>query len=224
MVRCVQINVVKMKIIKYVSKMIIWLMGWKIVGTFPDVPKMIVVLAPHRKGAFEVIMGLLVSYACEMQGRSVLVKEEAFKNPSVAWFLKKIGAIATKRNVSMKSGHVSQVESIVDEISAAQYITLVITPEGTRIKKDNPNPSWKTGFYFIAHEADIPYLCVAWDYNKKQVIFNDKGPVHTSLDMFRGHRDDMRKIMWWYSQTIPGYRPNIDLERFSRRTSDTEWS
>lgn len=193
-------------------------MGWKIVGKFPNVPKMIIVLAPHRKGAFEVILGLLVSYACEMKGRHVLVKEEAFENKYIRWFLIKIGAIATKRNNESSKDHpASQVQSIVDEINNAEHMVLVITPEGTRIKAENPNPKWKTGFYFIADGANIPYLLVAWDYDNKLVIFDEMGPTHTSQDMINGHIIDMAKLSEWYEIMIPGYKPNIIVDRFSRQ-------
>lgn len=212
-------------ILKYFSKIVIFAMGWKIVGKFPNVPKMIIVLAPHKKGTFEVILGLLVSYSQSMKGRHVLIKEEAFKNRYIAWFLIKIGAIATKRNDDSKEmDRALQVQSIINEINDAQYMTLVITAEGTRIKKENPNPKWKTGFYFIADGADIPYLLVAWDYERKLVIFDEMGPTYTSKDIMYGHVTDMAKLSEWYEITIPGYVPNIIVDRFARQTSVTKRS
>ncbi len=224
MVVFVQLNKNKMKtVLMYFSKVIIFAFGWKIVGKFPNVPKMIIVLAPHRKGAFEVILGLLVSYACGMNGRHVLVKEEAFENKYIRWFLKKIGAIAIKRNnKSLKDSPTSQVQSIIDEIKNAEFMTLVITPEGTRIKAENPNPKWKTGFYFIADSANIPYLLVAWDYDNKLVIFDEMGPTYTSTDMVNGHIIDMAKLSEWYEVIIPGYVPNIIVDRFSRQVLNTK--
>lgn len=47
---------------------------------------------------------------------------------------------------------------------------LAIAPEGTRknVKK------WKTGFYYIALNANLPILMVSFDYKRKQVMINKK--------------------------------------------------
>lgn len=44
---------------------------------------------------------------------------------------------------------------------------MAIAPEGTRKKVDK----WKTGFYYIAMEAEVPILLVNFNYALKQVGF-----------------------------------------------------
>jgi 1-acyl-sn-glycerol-3-phosphate acyltransferase len=46
---------------------------------------------------------------------------------------------------------------------------LAIAPEGTRKKVTK----WKTGFYYIALKANVPIIPVAFDYGKKQVVYNE---------------------------------------------------
>jgi 1-acyl-sn-glycerol-3-phosphate acyltransferase len=44
---------------------------------------------------------------------------------------------------------------------------MAIAPEGTRKKVDH----WKTGFYYIALEAEIPILLVHFNYPFKKISF-----------------------------------------------------
>jgi 1-acyl-sn-glycerol-3-phosphate acyltransferase len=62
------------------------------------------------------------------------------------------------------------VEGAVDLMNQAERIMFVISPEGTRRKTDH----WKTGFYWIAHGANVPMVCGFLDYKHKR---SGVGPV-----------------------------------------------
>ncbi|MFC2124804.1 hypothetical protein ACFLU5_08335 [Bacteroidota bacterium] len=53
---------------------------------------------------------------------------------------------------------------------------LAIAPEGTRKEVH----SWKTGFYYIAREAEIPVIMASMDFKLKKVSFSN--PFYTSDD------------------------------------------
>jgi 1-acyl-sn-glycerol-3-phosphate acyltransferase len=65
----------------------------------------------------------------------------------------------------------------------------VIPPEGTRSK----NRYWKTGFYYIALEAEVPILMAYMDYSKKT---SGIGPLlHPTGDIEK----DMQTVQAFYA-------------------------
>lgn len=70
--------------------------------------------------------------------------------------------------VDRKAKH-NLVEQVVEMIAKEKRFVLTITPEGTRKKVTK----WKTGFYHIAHRANIPIVLAAIDYPKKNVKFSE---------------------------------------------------
>ena len=51
-------------------------------------------------------------------------------------------------------------------------VQLIVPPEGTRSK----TRYWKTGFYWIAHTAQVPIVMAYMDYERK---LSGLGPVFT---------------------------------------------
>lgn len=62
-----------------------------------------------------------------------IAKEELFHNKFVAWFLRKSGAIAVRRGESDVAAYRASLKVLADERQ------LIIFPEGTRNRADNPN-------------------------------------------------------------------------------------
>ena len=62
-----------------------------------------------------------------------------------------------------------------------------IAPEGTRKKVTE----LRTGFYFIAHKANVPIIPVAFDYAKKEVKiglpFYTTGDYNADMTVFLQH-------------------------------------
>ena len=46
---------------------------------------------------------------------------------------------------------------------------LALSPEGTRSSVDR----WRTGFYYVALEARVPIIPVAFDYSRKLIRFGE---------------------------------------------------
>lgn len=146
--------------ISYLAKMVFFrLMGWRIEGDFPQLKKFIVAVYPHTRN-MDFIVGVLTR-AVLNEKISYVGKQELF-NPLTGWFFRALGGTPINRNSN--ENKVSAIAQIFKEKDAFR---MAIAPEGTRKKVDR----WKTGFYYIALEAEVPILLVHFNYPSKKVSF-----------------------------------------------------
>ena len=107
--------------------------------------KLLVVLAPHTSNwDFVYGMALILSLKIKIY---YLVKGELFY-PILGWLIKINGGIPVYRNNKN-----NLVDQVVDRFNEEENFILAMTPEGTRKKVDK----WKTGFYYIALNAHVPF-------------------------------------------------------------------
>jgi 1-acyl-sn-glycerol-3-phosphate acyltransferase len=148
-------------IAKSLSKLYFKLSGWKTVGGIPpNVKKCIIVGAPHTSN-WDFIYARLGLYIFDYKIR-YLIKDSMFKNPIAAWFFRITGGIPVNRSKSSNlTGELAQL------LKNAETLYIAIPPEGTRksVKR------WKTGFYRIAVDCNIPIALAILDYKKKQAGF-----------------------------------------------------
>ena len=131
--------------------------GWRMIGQWPDVRKMVVIVAPHSS-AWDGIWGLAAKVAIGVH--IVFVgKAELFHGP-LGWLLRWLGGVPVDR--SAPGGIVDQVAA---QIRAADRMWFVLAPEGTRRQVTK----WKPGFWRIAKAADVPVFC-AWFHYPDKVI------------------------------------------------------
>jgi 1-acyl-sn-glycerol-3-phosphate acyltransferase len=146
--------------ISWFSKIIfLRLMGWKIEGDFPSLNKFVLAVVPHTRNT-DFIIGVLTRAVVD-QKISYVGKKELF-NPLTGWFFRALGGTPINRNWTE-----NKVSSIAKIFKEKEVFRMAITPEGTRKKVDK----WKTGFYYIAMEAEVPILLVNFNYALKQVGF-----------------------------------------------------
>lgn len=146
--------------ISWFSKIIfLRLMGWKIEGDFPSLNKFVLAVVPHTRNT-DFIIGVLTRAVVD-QKISYVGKKELF-NPLTGWFFRALGGTPINRNSTE-----NKVSSIAKIFKEKEVFRMAIAPEGTRKKVDK----WKTGFYYIAMEADVPILLVNFNYALKQVGF-----------------------------------------------------
>lgn len=105
------------------------------------------------------------------------------------------GAVPVERNQ-----RTDMVTQMADEFIKRDRFVLAIFPEGTR----KPVPAWKTGFWHIAKQANIPVQLIAVDYAKRATIF---GPVIT---LSEDKEEDIRQ-MRAYFKTVSAKRPEFAL-------------
>jgi 1-acyl-sn-glycerol-3-phosphate acyltransferase len=137
------------------------LLGWKVCGELPNIPKLVLAAGPHTSN-WDFIIAMLAVLAFGVK-ISYLMKKEAFFWPFKSLFMS-LGGIPIDRKGA--SGTVSQA---ADWFDSNEKIWVVVTPEGTRKKVER----WKTGFLRIADQAQVPVFLVAWDYPNK-VLHLDK--------------------------------------------------
>ena len=133
------------------------LWGWELVGRFPEVSKCVVIVAPHTSWV-DFIIGLLVRSIVGLEV-NFIGKHSLFK-PPFGWIFRSLGGTPIDR--SKNSDTVAQTVEIFRQ---REVFRLALSPEGTRKKVEK----WKTGFYYIARQANVPIVMVALDFGKKQV-------------------------------------------------------
>lgn len=186
-------------LLRLVSRTILFFWGWDILGTMPRFSKAIILVAPHRKGFPDVVLGWLVQNIQHIPNKRFLAKYEALQIPIGGWILKKLGAIPVDRNREFSGfpkGY--YVDEMVKMINQEKEVSLVIAPEGTR-----NNVPWKTGFHKIAMETGIPVVCVCFDYVRKRVVISHAFVLTGNLNF------DLCAISGWYIKNVPGYVPQL---------------
>ena len=157
--------------------------GWKLDGQLPaDQPKCVLIAAPHTSN-WDLPYTLMVAFALRLN-MYWMGKQQLFRGP---WgpVMRWLGGIAVDRSQST-----NLVSASAAAIRAADgAMCLVVPPEGTRSK----TRQWKTGFYWIAHEAGVPIVMAYMDYPRK---LSGLGPVFQPT----GNVDaDMAAIKAWYA-------------------------
>ncbi|VAW31041.1 Acyltransferase [hydrothermal vent metagenome] len=158
---------------KAVAAFLFRLFGWEVVGRLPNLPKMVLIGGPHTSNwDFLVTLNLIFYLGVRINW---MAKKEFFVRP-FSHFLVWLGGVPIDRKAT--NGTVGQTAVAIEQ---REKIVLAIAPEGTRSKVTR----WRTGFYHIAHQANIPIVPVIADYGRKALIitepFTPSGDVETDL-------------------------------------------
>ncbi len=129
--------------------------GWRTVGELPEIKKFVMIAAPHTSN-WDLLYMLAVGLAMDVRVNWV-GKHTLFEGPFGGIF-SKLGGIPVDRRSRNDA-----VKSIASNFEKRDSLCLAISPEGTRSHTDY----WKTGFYYIAKEADVPIVCGFLDYGTK---------------------------------------------------------
>ena len=178
----------------------IWwkLKGWKIVGVFPKhIPKMVLAVAPHTS-AWDVVVGLAARHMIPIPNAYFLGKKELFDGP-FGWFFRSLGGTPVDRSSS--KGMVTQV---AEKFNQHTVFRLGMSPEGTRKKVEK----LRTGFYYIAKEANVPILLVGFDFTKREVSM---GPL---IYPTANEAADFKQIISYFS-TVEGKYPGLGLKHLA---------
>ncbi|MBS0571089.1 MAG: lysophospholipid acyltransferase family protein [Proteobacteria bacterium] len=154
--------------------------GWRVVGEFPDVPRLVAIAAPHSSN-WDVIWGLLAKIGLRLDVRFI-GKREAFFWP-IGPILRGLGGMPIDRRHAQ-----NVVVEMAALFAASEKLWLALAPEGTRKRVKE----WKSGFWRIAHAANVPILPVYFHYPEKTIGI---GPLfHPGDDMDA----DMARIREFY--------------------------
>ena len=135
------------------------LIGWRFAGEIPNLPKFVIIVAPHTSN-WDFPIGIFAQFALGFRG-TFLGKDTLFRWP-LGLVMRWLGGIPVFRHAP---GNV--VEQTIDHFRRHDRVLLVLSPEGTRKKR----PVWRTGFHYVARGAEVPILPVSLDYSTRTVRF-----------------------------------------------------
>ncbi len=140
--------------------------GWQIQGTLPpEAAKSVLIAAPHTSN-WDLPYTLMVAFALRLN-ICWMGKHSLFRWP-VGGLMRWLGGVAVDRG---KNNNLVAASAATIRQSTGS-LQLVVPPEGTRGK----TRQWKTGFYFIALQAQVPIILAYMDYHRK---LSGLGPVFT---------------------------------------------
>ena len=165
-------------VIKYwIGRILMGVFGWDVVGQVPVGDRFVLVGAPHTSNwAFPFTLAAVFIFRLKI---SWLGKDTLFKKP-FGGVMRWLGGIPVDRT----SEH-GVVDQIARQFRESDRLVVAIGPEGTRKKRDY----WKSGFYWIAYNAQVPILCGYLDYGRKEAClglsFIPTGDIKKDMDRIR---------------------------------------
>ncbi len=147
--------------------------GWRLTGTPPATKTGILIGAPHTSN-WDFVAMLLITWQAGIAPK-FLGKKELFRFP-----LGPLARLAGGIPVDRANPH-SVIPALVAKVAAGEQFFLVITPDGTRGKKQ----FWKSGFYRLATDTGLPVTLCFIDRATRTAGFGPPLPVtgHVAADM-----------------------------------------
>ena len=140
---------------RFLGRMLLRLVGYKVEGKFANEPKMILIAAPHTSNWDLIIaLGTILSLGVRI---NFMMKKSAFFFP-VGGLFKALGGMPIDR-----ANPKSTVKKILREFKERDTFWYAILPEGTRKHVD----TWKAGFIRIARKAEVPIFIMGLDARTK---------------------------------------------------------
>ena len=161
-----------------------WFFSWDVVGQVTGGEKFVLIAAPHTSN-WDLPFGLAALYIYRLKV-SWMGKDTIFEEP-FGGLMRWLGGIAINRD--SRHGMVDQIAKLLKE---SRKLVIVIAPSGTRKRGEY----WKSGFYWIAHKAQVPILCGYLDYGHRKaclgLCFVPTGNVKEDMDRIRNFYKDIQ--------------------------------
>ena len=168
-------------------------LGWTV--QFDGLPgrQGVIVVYPHTSNV-DFLVGVMVKWAVGIQA-NFWGKDSLFRIPILGPWMKWLGGIPVNR--SAPGGLVEQAASHLRQCRETDaYAWLVVAPEGTRRLTEG----WRSGFYRVASQAQVPIGVAAFDYAQRQVRFQflelsgdpvaDMAAIAQALHLASGYRPE----------------------------------
>lgn len=179
-------------ILRLISTVILQLIGWKAIGRTLQNQRFVLIGAPHTSNwDFPIMLMVVLKLRLRLYWMG---KNTLFMFP-FGGLMRWLGGIAIDR-----SRHHGVVDQVVQMYSDNAQLVVLVPPEGTRKRVKE----WKTGFYHIANNAQVPVLMGYLDASKKEAgladFFYPTGDVEA----------DIRNIRLFYADKHGIHRHNQD--------------
>ena len=170
------------------------LLGWKVVGNTNisknRVKKAVIIAAPHTSW-HDFYIGVLLRSVVGIKTNFV-GKKELFVFP-FGWLFRLLGGTPIDRHTKE-----NKVNAIAQLFKDKDEFRMTLSPEGTRKKVSK----WRTGFYYIAKEANVPIIMFTLDFEYKQ---NNISEPFYPTDNVEEDFKAMRKFFEGVKGKIPEY-------------------
>ena len=188
-------------IIRRGALLVMGLFGWKLIGDLSGIDKAVIIGVFHTSN-WDGPVALLTALSLGVRFRW-LGKKELFRFP-LGLLLRALGGIPIDRS---KSKNV--VEQIVQMFAANNKLFIITWPEGKRKKASH----WKTGFYHMALQANVPLALGFLDYGKKESGIGELMTLSGDMEA------DMKKFRAFYENVTPRVPENASEVRFAPKNS-----
>ncbi len=191
---------IRFGMVQRVFTWLIRLIGWKVVGTWPPIKQSVFLVAPHTSN-WDLPIGLCAGFSSGILlawSYGFMMKDVMFRGP-LGPIMRWLGGLAVDRT----SPHAA-VQQMAKVFAERERFILAVTPEGTRSRRDH----WKSGFYYIALEAKVPIVPVAFDYRLKEVGLGEPLMLSGDLDV------DVETFRRFYQDVTPKRPENFGPVKF----------
>lgn len=175
--------------------------GWTLVGQPPAGHKrMVMIAAPHTSN-WDYVWMVAVAWAYG-------VRINAVGKKGLFWFplgllLSWLGLIPIDRR-----GGLGLVDQLAAAMRDAPAMLLAVPPSGTRKKTDR----WRSGFYWVAHKAQVPILLGFLDYGSRRT--GVMGTLMPTGDV-RADMDRIRELYAGMAGRVPAAQSTVRLREES---------
>lgn len=162
---------------RFLAKFILKIMRWK-TTTIPLNFSKFVLIGAHHTSNWDFVIGYLVMSAIGLKLKWV-GKHTLFRWP-FGQFMRWLGGIPVNRTLSTNF-----IEQVVHYFHQYKQFVIAMAPEGTR----RHTAYWRSGFYYIALQAQVPIVMGFLDYQKKVgglgALFIPSGDKEADLQIIR---------------------------------------
>ena len=178
---------------KLISRFVLKLIGWRLDERAPDTKRYVMIGYPHTSN-WDFVLGMLAKWGMDLPVNWV-AKHSMFWGPFKPMFIA-MGGVPLNREKTT-----GFIQKNIELFAQRERFILGLMPEGTRSKTDH----WKTGFYHIAHGANVPVALAYLDYKNKVIgigeVIETTGDIHA----------DFENIKIFYQDKI-GYKPEYQSD------------
>lgn len=148
-------------LLRWISEIVLWLIGWRTRGEPLEHQRCVLIGAPHTSNWDFPLMLMVV---LKLRLRVFWMGKHTLFPFPFGWFMKWLGGIPIDRSAAH-----NVVSQTVQKFAEHDQLIVLVPPEGTRRKVQK----WKSGFYHIANNASVPILLGYVDAQNKEAGFAD---------------------------------------------------